>query len=113
MSRSAGSLERQSPQGALFSDLDRLLHEVERVAGELHKLRVERERLRSDLDRIAKENARLMQIAGVADGNELMTKMARLTEMDRSSQAMGRERAETARRLQALIEKVDLLQQET
>lgn len=105
--------DRQAQHSALLQDLDRLLQKLESVAGELRKLRAERDRLSGELSRVSLENARLVQIAGVANGNELLAKMARLSELEKVNQALDLERAETARRLAALIEKVDLLQQET
>lgn len=109
----AAAQERQQSRTSLLRELDRLAERVERAAGLVAELRADAAALRAELGRLKRDHARLLQAAGVSSPDELLPKMARLAELEKSQRAMEKERIEAARRLAELVEKVDLLREES
>ncbi|MBD3236906.1 MAG: hypothetical protein GF330_09395 [Candidatus Eisenbacteria bacterium] len=107
----AGSFERQISQRDLLRELDRLIEKVAAWGKERDRLRAEREAAERKAGALREEKQQLLADAGVDDRRTLLEKMARLSELERTHEAMLRERAEMARRLELLIEKVDLLRE--
>lgn len=109
MTAHADSFERQASQRDLLRDLDRLVEKVTAWGERVQRLRAERAQAVAQVATLQGEKERLLQDAGVADRQALLGKVARLSDLERVNEALLRERSEMARRLETLIEKVDLL----
>jgi hypothetical protein len=88
----------------LLADFDRLAQRFDELLGLLARTRGER-------DDLAGRVGRLCGDAGVKNADGLAGVVARWKTLEQENRALQREREAIAKRLSALLEKVDLLQQ--
>lgn len=88
----------------LLADVDRLARRFDELLAVLARLRGERDELAGGVQRLCGE-------AGVKNVEGLIGVVARWKTLEQENRALQRERETIAKRLSALLEKVDLLQQ--
>lgn len=90
-------------QAGVAADLDRLEERLDRMITLVETLRGERDTLRAERERLCRE-------AGIKDQQGLLGLVARWKALEEEQRRLLREREAVARRVGALLEKVDLLQ---
>jgi FtsZ-binding cell division protein ZapB len=100
----------QTVAEALAEGLDRLGEKVDRATQVIAHLRKERTELRERCEAYRHERQRLLETAEVGDTAELLRMLDRVAALRDENRALLAERNEVARRLSALIDKVDLLE---
>jgi chromosome segregation ATPase len=88
----------------LLADFDQLARRFDELLATLLRLSGERDDLAARLERLCGE-------AGVKNGDGLTGVIARWKTLEQENRTLQREREAIAKRLSALLEKVDLLQQ--
>jgi FtsZ-binding cell division protein ZapB len=102
--------QEQTVAGALAEGLDRLGEKVDRATQVITRLRKERSELRARCEAYRHERQRLLETVGLGDTAELLRMLDSVAALRDENRALLAERNEVARRLSALIDKVDLLE---
>jgi len=101
-----------SLQQDILDELDNLADKVDRATEVVGRLRGERQELRSACERLRGEQNRLFQVAGVDNYSDLLTALSRLKQLLEENRTLQTEREEVSKRLEAIMEKVDLVQRD-
>ncbi len=104
---------KETPHQALLEELDRLSDRVEMTTKLIRRLRDERGEAQAECESLRRERDRILEAAGTTDTAALLRQIDRIQELEEQSSELMAERDEVARRLSALIDKVDLLQSES
>jgi len=104
--------EKMAEQG-LLEEIDRLAEKMDLAVSVIAELRKERTALRVERDVLRKDRERILDAAKATSTEEVLQKLGRVRELESRLQALEQERQEVARRLSALIEKVDSLEEGT
>ncbi len=104
--------EEMAEQG-LLEEIDRLAEKMDLAVSVIAELRKERTALRVERDVLRKDRERILDAAKATSTEEVLQKLGRVRELESRLQALEQERQEVARRLSALIEKVDSLEEGT
>ena len=110
-------MEATATQEAIREDLARALdalgERVELAARLIADLRSERTDLHAQCESLRRERQRILDAAQVRDSSELLRALDRVKELEQENRELLEERAQVARRLGKLVEKVDLLDRES
>lgn len=102
----------RSPQQDLLDELDNLAEKVDQATDVVRRLRGERQELHSACERLRGEQNRLFQVTGVDNYADLLAAVGRLKQLLEENRTLQIEREEVSKRLEAIIEKVDLVQRD-
>jgi uncharacterized coiled-coil DUF342 family protein len=107
------TLQQTKTHQQLVSEFDRLGAKIEQARELISQLRADRDKYRDECENLRSERAIVLETAGVADMDALLSSYEGLTQIKNENSGLMSEREEIARRLESLIEKVDLLDQDS
>lgn len=107
------TLQHETSHEQLVGEFDRLGEKIEQARELISRLRSERNTYREECENLRSERAIVLDATGAADMDVLLSSYEQLTRFEKENSSLMSERQEIARRLESLIEKVDLLEQDS
>ena len=107
------TIQQEPVHQGLVHEFDRLGTKIERARQLIQELRVDRDTYRSECENLRSERAIVLETVGVTDMDAVLNSCEQLSRLEKENQTLLAEREEIARRLDSLIEKVDLLEQDS
>ena len=105
------ALHQETSREGLIESLDRLSEKVESAKAVIFELRRNSSELGQECETLRSERAIILEAAGAQDMNALLNAIEKLSSTEKTNLVLIQEREEVSKRVEALIEKVDLLEQ--